>query len=89
MRSDLKKKLDSFTLETSKNYLIHNFLRNGRVRVNSNVIIMKYSASSYLSHSHVEKNLGINRVLGINSVLGTNRVKCDKSGCDKSGDFQP
>ena len=28
------KKLDSFTLETSKNHLIRNFLRNGRVRVN-------------------------------------------------------
>ena len=27
------KKLDSFTLETSKNHLIRNFLRNGRVRV--------------------------------------------------------
>ena len=33
MRSDLKK-LESFTLETSKNHLIRNFLRNGRVRVN-------------------------------------------------------
>ena len=32
MRSDLKK-LDFFTLETSKNHLIRNFLRNGRVRV--------------------------------------------------------
>ena len=32
MRSDLKK-LDPFTLETSKNHLIRNFLRNGRVRV--------------------------------------------------------
>ena len=28
------KKLDSFTLETSKNHLIRKFLRNGRVRVN-------------------------------------------------------
>ena len=27
------KKFDSFTLETSKTHLIHNFLRNGRVRV--------------------------------------------------------
>ena len=33
VRSDLKK-LDLFTLETSKNHLIRNFLRNGRVRVN-------------------------------------------------------
>ena len=30
----IKKKLDFFTLETSKNHLIRNFLRNGRVRVN-------------------------------------------------------
>ena len=27
------KKLDTFTLETSKNHLIRNFLRNGRVRI--------------------------------------------------------
>ena len=27
------KKLDSFTLETSKNHLIRNFLRSGRLRV--------------------------------------------------------
>ena len=33
VRSDLKK-LDSFTLEMSKNHLIRNFLRNGRLRVN-------------------------------------------------------
>ena len=32
VRSDLKK-LDSFTLKTSKNHLISNFLRNDRVRV--------------------------------------------------------
>ena len=32
MRSDFKK-LDSFTLDMSKNYLIRNFLRNGRLRV--------------------------------------------------------
>ena len=38
MRSDLKK-LDSFTLETSKNHLIRNFLRNGCVRVNKIIII--------------------------------------------------
>ena len=30
-----KKKLDSFTLETSKNHLIRNFLRNERLRVNT------------------------------------------------------
>ena len=32
MRSDLKK-LDCFSLETSNNHLIRNFLRNGRLRV--------------------------------------------------------
>ena len=32
MRSDLEK-LDSFTSEASKNHLIRNFLRNGRLRV--------------------------------------------------------
>ena len=32
VRSDLKK-LDLFTLETSKNHLVRNFLRNERVRV--------------------------------------------------------
>ena len=39
MRSDLKK-LDSFTLEMSKNHLIRIFLRNGRLRVN---IYLKWS----------------------------------------------
>ena len=33
VRSDLKK-LDSFTLEMSKNHLIRSFLSNGRLRVN-------------------------------------------------------
>ena len=32
------KKIDSFTLETSKNHLIRNFLRNGRLRVKANLI---------------------------------------------------
>ena len=41
MRSDLKK-LDSFTLETSKNHLIRNFLRNGRGRVNVTVSVEKF-----------------------------------------------
>ena len=36
VRSD-DKKIDSFTLETSKNHLIRNFLRNGRLRVKSQV----------------------------------------------------
>ena len=35
MRSD-HKKLDYFTSETSKNHLIRNFLRNGRLRVKLN-----------------------------------------------------
>ena len=33
----IKKKLDSFTLETSKNQLIRNFLRNGRLRANMKI----------------------------------------------------
>ena len=40
MRSD-SKKLDSLTLETSKNNLIRNFLRNGRVRVKSKFFIFE------------------------------------------------
>ena len=32
-----KKKLDSFTLEMSKNHLIRTFLRNGRLRVNTKI----------------------------------------------------
>ena len=36
MRSDLEK-LDSFTLETSRNHLIRNFLSNGRLRVKKQV----------------------------------------------------
>ena len=35
VRFDLKK-LDRFTLDTSKKHLISNFLRNGCVRVNAN-----------------------------------------------------
>ena len=34
------KKLDYFTLETWKNHLIRNFLRNGRVRVKSCYILL-------------------------------------------------
>ena len=39
------KKLDSFTLETSKNHLIRNFLRNRRVRVKYIKINIPYSES--------------------------------------------
>ena len=41
----LKKKLDSFTLERSKNHLIGNFLRNGRLRVNQRLDMMKRGLS--------------------------------------------
>ena len=34
------KKIDSFTLETSKNYIIRNILRNGRLRVKKNSFIV-------------------------------------------------
>ena len=33
------KKLDSFTLETSENHLIRNFLRNERMRVNYDILL--------------------------------------------------
>ena len=41
MRSDLQK-LDFFTLETSKNHLIRNFLRNELVRVKAVFIVKVY-----------------------------------------------
>ena len=44
VRSDLKN-LDSFTLETSKNHLIRNFLHNGRLRVNIKHILCAESVS--------------------------------------------
>ena len=37
------KKLDSFTLKTSKNQLIRNFLRNGRLRVKYLFCYPKYT----------------------------------------------
>ena len=39
VRSDFKK-LDSFTLETLKNHLIRNFLRNGRLKVKENLFLI-------------------------------------------------
>ena len=43
VRSDLKK-IDPFTLETSKNHLIRNFIRDGRVRdKGSNHDILSFS----------------------------------------------
>ena len=50
MRSDLKK-LDSFTLEISKNYLIRSFLRNGRLRVNEEFISEKELHNSTKSNT--------------------------------------
>ena len=44
VRSDLKK-LDPSTLETSKNHLIHNFLRNGRLRVKEQKYFIIWSKS--------------------------------------------
>ena len=41
------KKLDSFTLETSKNYLIRNFLCNGRLRVKN-----RYNEGYYKTPQH-------------------------------------
>ena len=42
------KKLDSFTLKTSENHLIRNFLRNGRVRVNSLFSFYQINPQIYL-----------------------------------------
>ena len=39
---DPLKKLDSLTLEMSKNHLIHNFLRNGRLRVKAKLATSGY-----------------------------------------------
>ena len=44
--SDLKN-LDSFTLETSKNHLISNFLRNGRLRVKHTIWFLDTIRSQY------------------------------------------
>ena len=41
-----KKKLDSFNLETSKNHLIRNFQRNGRVRVKQPLLYDKFESFS-------------------------------------------
>ena len=48
VRSDLKK-LDSFTVETSKNHLIRNFLRNGRLRVKQvySFFVTRHSISEF------------------------------------------
>ena len=48
------KKLDSFTLEMSKNHLIRNFLRNGRLRVNRGFRIIKFGHQK--SSSFFDKN---------------------------------
>ena len=45
VRSDFKK-LDSFTSEMSKNHRIRNFVRNGRVRVNSLVLPTNFKCRS-------------------------------------------
>ena len=43
IENHLTQKLDSFTLEPSKNHLIRNFLRDGRVRVKSrNLVIFSF-----------------------------------------------
>ena len=62
VRSDLKK-LDSFTLETSKNPLIRTFLRNGRLRVNWRIsywlILRLRNSSIYLLCDHFLKKIKI------------------------------
>ena len=66
VRSDFKK-LDSFTLETSKNPLIHSFLRNGRPRVKRatlrvNFLFLSPEEMYYISNtSKIEKHLKYNK----------------------------
>ena len=73
--SDLKK-LDSFTLEMSKNHLIRTFLRNGRLRVKKNntkknfqkLILVpnkKIERSWYRTHDLEIKNLKNRLKLGL------------------------
>ena len=53
--SDVRfKKLDSFTLETSKNHLVRIFLRNGRLRVKLiNLINVKENSIFFLSDESI------------------------------------
>ena len=59
MRFDLVK-LDSLTLETSKNHLIRSFLRNGLLRVNLSLLIdlklVHFENESLLKRAHFEND---------------------------------
>ena len=55
----LKKKLDSFTLEMSKNHLIRNFLRNGRLRVKMGFLALRHPMRHFWHIGHYNGfNLG-------------------------------
>ena len=86
VRSDLKK-LDSFTLETSKNYLIRYFPRNGRVRVkkqsficSTNLSILREKGSLFSSCFHVWKSWA--ELIPRNIVPGCHRLIFFGSGCE-------
>ena len=54
MRSDLKKKLDSFTFETAKNHLNRNFLRNRRLRVKARKL--KYKGAQFIQEMYLSSD---------------------------------
>ena len=68
VRSDLIK-LDSFTLEMSKNHLIRNFPRNGRLRVNLKFLNLKikdflrFKAQSSFQDKFKVQGLDVTRVV--------------------------
>ena len=60
VRSDFKK-LDSFTLEKSKNHLIHSFLRNGRLRVNRYRTVCRLRAMRIFALEFILENEELSR----------------------------
>ena len=52
------KKNDSFTLETSKNHLIRNFLRNGRLRVKNLIVVFFVSSLTILKLRNERNSTG-------------------------------
>ena len=72
LRSDLKK-LDSFTLETSKNHPIRNFLRNGRLRVNP-IVIARNVVVTYIQPTLVQNGDRLH-LISLKGFLSTREVK--------------
>ena len=63
MRTHLEK-LDSFTLETSKNHLIRTFFRNGRLRVNKTDFQISLFVFRSSRRSHRTKSLAASNIKG-------------------------